>query len=95
MLQGITSAGMLLCSSNEEHTKVEPLSPPPDVPPGELVTFEGHASSPVEAGNRAVKAWKKVSKTLIVNEDKVRVRVSTIRPFGGVRCSAMHLTLVL
>lgn len=64
---------MLLCSNNEDHTKVEPLSPPSGVPPGELVTFEGHASSPVEAGNRAVKAWKRVSKTLEVNEDKVNV----------------------
>lgn len=71
--QGVTSAGMLLCSSNEDHTKVEPLCPPEGVPLGELVTFKGHSSSPVEAGNRAGKAWKKVSKTLAVDETKVRV----------------------
>ena len=62
---------MLLCSSNEDHTKVEPLCPPAGVPLGELVTFEGHLSSPVEAGNRAGKAWKKVSKTLEVDDTKV------------------------
>lgn len=62
---------MVLCSSSEDHTKVEPLCSPAGVPAGELVTFEGHARSPVEAGNRAGKAWKKVSKTLVVNEDKV------------------------
>lgn len=75
-IQGVTSAGMLLCSSNEDHTKVEPLCPPEGVPVGELVTFEGHSSSPVEAGNRAGKAWKKVSKTLAVDETKVRVSSS-------------------
>lgn len=66
------SAGMVLCSSNEDHTKVEPLCPPAGVPAGELVTFEGHAASPVDAGNRAGKAWKKVSKTLVVNDQNVR-----------------------
>lgn len=62
---------MLLCSSNEDHSKVEPLCPPAGVPLGELVTFEGHLPSPVEAGNRAGKAWKKASKTLIVDDSKV------------------------
>ena len=62
---------MLLCSSNEDHSEVEPLCPPAGVPLGELVTFEGHLPSPVDAGNRAGKAWKKASKTLIVDESKV------------------------
>lgn len=63
---------MLLCSSNEDHSKVEPLCPPAGVPLGELVTFEGHLPSPVDAGNRAGKAWKKASKTLIVDDSKVQ-----------------------
>lgn len=62
---------MLLCSSNEDHSKVEPLCPPEGVPLGELVTFEGHLPSPVDAGNRAGKAWKKASKTLVVDDSKV------------------------
>lgn len=70
--QGVLSAGMLLCSSNEDHTKVEPLCPPAGVPIGELVAFEGHLPSPVDAGNRAGKAWKKVAKTLVVGDDKVQ-----------------------
>ncbi len=63
---------MLLCSSNEDHSKVEPLCPPAGVPLGELVTFEGHLPSPVDPGNRAGKAWKKASKTLAVDDTKVR-----------------------
>lgn len=66
------SAGMLLCSSNEDHSKVSPLCPPAGVPLGELVSFEGHLSAPVDAGNRAGKAWKKASKTLVVNDSNVR-----------------------
>ncbi|CAM9666967.1 unnamed protein product [Choristocarpus tenellus] len=62
---------MLLCSSNEDHSKVEPLAPPSGCAVGELVTFEGHLSSPVEAGNRAGKAWKRVASNLKVSEDKV------------------------
>jgi hypothetical protein len=50
---------------------VAPLVPPEGTPLGELVTFEGHAAAPVEAGNRAVKAWKKVAKTVSVGEDGV------------------------
>lgn len=64
---------MLLCSSNEDHSKVEPLCPPAGVPLGELVTFEGHLPSPVDAGNRAGKAWKKASKTLVVDDSKVNL----------------------
>ena len=52
-MRGIASAGMVLCASNEDHTKVSPLKPPAGVPLGELVVFEGHASAPVEPGNRA------------------------------------------
>lgn len=55
-----------------------PLCPPAGVPAGELVTFEGHARSPVEAGNRAGKAWKKASKTLVVNDDNVSRVVSAL-----------------
>lgn len=70
-MRGVESAGMVLCSSNADHTAVAPLVPPADAPLGELITFEGHASSPVDPGNRAVKAWKKVAKTVSVGEDGV------------------------
>ncbi|CAM9820696.1 unnamed protein product [Pylaiella littoralis] len=84
-MKGVTSAGMLLCSSNEDHSKVEPLCPPAGVPLGELVTFEGHLPSPVEAGNRAGKAWKKASKTLIVDDSKVA-------KFSGEKLPATFMT---
>eukprot|EP00752_Nemacystus_decipiens_P008530 g7619.t1 len=84
-MKGITSAGMLLCSSNEDHSKVEPLCPPAGVPLGELVTFEGHLPSPVDAGNRAGKAWKKASKTLVVDE-------SNVAKFSGEKLPAVFMT---
>eukprot|EP00953_Heterococcus_sp_UTEX-ZZ885_P013787 7861-Heterococcus_DN1.PRE.1 len=58
-MRGVESAGMVLCASNSDHTKVSPLKPPSGVPVGELVSFEGHLPAPVDPGNRAVKAWKK------------------------------------
>ncbi|CAM9554279.1 unnamed protein product [Discosporangium mesarthrocarpum] len=70
-MRGVESAGMLLCSSNGDHTEVEPLSPPPGATLGELVTFEGHQQAPIDAGNRAGKAWKRVAGDLKVTEDKV------------------------
>jgi aminoacyl tRNA synthase complex-interacting multifunctional protein 1 len=60
---------MLLCSSNADHTQVIPLSPPDGAPTGELITFEGHASAPVEPGNRATKAFEKVADDLFVDDN--------------------------
>jgi aminoacyl tRNA synthase complex-interacting multifunctional protein 1 len=51
---------MVLCASNAEHTEVKLVQPPEGVPVGELVKFDGHLPEPAAAGNRAVKAWKKV-----------------------------------
>ena len=68
-LKGITSAGMLLCSSNDDHSQVEPLAPPAGVPPGELVTFEGHLAAPIAPGNRAVKAYGKIADDLSVDDE--------------------------
>lgn len=59
-IKGIASAGMLLCSSNGDHTKVEPLRPPSSCIVGEVISFPGYAAEPCEAGNRAVKAFSKV-----------------------------------
>lgn len=38
-MRGIKSHGMVLAASNEEHTVVEPLAPPPGAQPGERVWF--------------------------------------------------------
>ncbi|KAA8497946.1 putative methionine--tRNA ligase [Porphyridium purpureum] len=63
-MRGISSHGMLLCASNEDHSQVDPLTAPEGVPIGALVTFEGHRSEPAPAGNRASKAFDKVAKSL-------------------------------
>jgi tRNA-binding EMAP/Myf-like protein len=70
-MRGVESAGMVLCSSNEDHSQVALLCPPEGAAVGELVSFEGHAPTPVEAGNRAGKAWKKASKNLVVGPDGI------------------------
>ena len=40
-MRGIKSFGMLLCASNEEHTVVEPLTPPEGAEMGERLNFCG------------------------------------------------------
>ncbi|TFJ87351.1 hypothetical protein NSK_001683 [Nannochloropsis salina CCMP1776] len=70
-LKGITSHGMLLCASNEDHTVVKPLSPPPGVALGELITFEGHMAAPEPPGNRAGKAFDRVAEELGAGEDMI------------------------
>lgn len=40
-MRGIMSAGMVLCGSNEDHTKVEILDPPAGAQPGEHLMLEG------------------------------------------------------
>lgn len=70
-LVGITSAGMLLCASNENHSEVAPISPPAGAPLGELVTFDGYESIPVDPGNKATKVWGKIAEDFTVNDDMV------------------------
>ena len=47
-MRGIASNGMLLCASNEEHTEVEPLSPPEDAAPGQRIHFGQEGASQPE-----------------------------------------------
>jgi len=68
-IKGITSHGMLLCASNKEHSVVDPIRPPSGSSIGELITFEGHQNAPIEAGNRASKAFAKVVDDLYVNDN--------------------------
>ncbi len=68
-MRGVTSHGMLLCASNDEHTEVVPLAPPAGAAVGDLVTVEGHASAPEPPGNRAGKAYDRVADELFVDEE--------------------------
>lgn len=70
-MRGVTSHGMLLCASDEQHTNVDPLLPPPDAPIGTLVTFDGHAAAPIAPGNRASKAFDRVVDNLRTTSDGV------------------------
>ena len=70
-MRGVTSHGMLLCASDNEHANVDPLLPPDDAPIGELVTFAGHRVAPVAPGNRATKAFDRVADRLSCREDGV------------------------
>ena len=70
-LEGTPSNGMVLCASSSDHSEVQLVVPPEGAQVGELVTFEGHASEPVDAGNRAVKSWKKVRGNFATDADGV------------------------
>ena len=69
--KGIMSHGMLLCVSNEDHTKVDPLCPPENCPVGELITFDGYKINPAEPGNKATKAYTKIAEEFFVNENSL------------------------
>lgn len=70
-MRGVTSYGMLMCASNEDHTQVDPLSAPADTPIGELITFSGHKASPIDPGNRASKAFDRIAESLRCTDDGV------------------------
>lgn len=70
-MRGVTSHGMLLCVSNEDRTNVDPLSAPDDAPLGELVTFEGHRSAPIDPSNRATKAFDRIAASLKTSSDGI------------------------
>ena len=59
---GFPSHGMVLCASNQEHTKVECVVPPPDCQIGERVMFQGVEMKEPEPENKVAK--KKYFETL-------------------------------
>ena len=79
-MRGVTSQGMLLCASNEDHTVVDPLAAPESAPIGELITFEGHKSDPIAPGNRATKAFDRIADSLKTNDDGIALYEDT--PFA-------------
>lgn len=68
-VKGILSNGMVLCSSNPDHTEVAPLIAPVGSKPGDIVAVEGiRSSEPAEPGNKASKAFARAAEGLFVNE---------------------------
>lgn len=70
-MRGTASHGMLLCVSNDDRTIVDPLAAPKAAPLGELITFEGHKSAPIDPSNRATKAFDKVAGKLKTSEEGI------------------------
>lgn len=72
-MRGIKSHGMLLCASNEEHTAVEPLTPPSGAAIGERIYF-GDNSGQAEAANpnqlQKKKYWEAVQPLLKTDNEK-------------------------
>lgn len=50
-LRDVASEGLVLCASNEDHTRVEPLLPPEGARPGERVSFSGVDGKPEDVLN--------------------------------------------
>ncbi len=67
-LKGWESHGMILCASNDDHTKVEPLRPPKDSKPGDLVYI---GDLPREPATDKKCPWKKICDKLKVNPEKL------------------------
>ena len=61
------SHGMILCTSNKDKSKVEPLRPPEGSAPGDLVYIGDLPREPV-ADKKC--PWDKVCKNLLVNDKK-------------------------
>lgn len=88
-MRGVESAGMLLCASTPDRTKVVPLDPPAACEPGDAITFEGHVHAPEDPSNKATKAWEKVAPDLYVNDEGIATYdgIAFMTPKGPVRSS--------
>ncbi|XP_054734904.1 tyrosine--tRNA ligase, cytoplasmic [Anastrepha obliqua] len=72
-MRGILSEGMVLCTSNPDHTVVEPIIVPASAAPGSRLAFEGYDGNPDEQLNPKKKVWEKLSVDLKTNADGVAV----------------------
>ncbi|XP_075160705.1 tyrosyl-tRNA synthetase [Haematobia irritans] len=72
-MRGILSEGMVLCTSNEDHTVVEPIIVPASAVPGSRLAFEGYSGQPDEQLNPKKKVWEKLSVDLKTNSEGVAV----------------------
>lgn len=66
-MRGIESKGMVLCTSNSDHTVVEPIIVPESSKPGDRIVFEGCGGSPDEQLNPKKKVWEKLQVDLKTN----------------------------
>lgn len=67
-LRDVTSEGMLLCASNEDHTVVEPLIAPAGAKVGECISFSGHDGRPEDVLNPKKKQFEKIAVSLFTDD---------------------------
>lgn len=68
-MRGVTSEGMVMCASSPE--KVEVLTPPLNVVPGDLVHCEGYNRNPDAQLNPKKKIFETVAPDLLTNDQLV------------------------
>ncbi|WZN59172.1 methionine--tRNA ligase [Chloropicon roscoffensis] len=93
-MRGIMSNGMVLCASNEEHTKVDPLRPPAGAPLGEKVQFEGFDGEPIEVINPKKKLLEKLFPDLKTDASGVAVYKNSAFTLGSGTCVGFPSALV-
>jgi methionine--tRNA ligase beta chain len=68
-LRGLQSSGMVLCASNEDHSKVELITPSTPVADGSQLVVEGiDCSEPLNRLNPKKKIWEQVVEHLTTND---------------------------
>ncbi|KAL3365643.1 hypothetical protein AABB24_010660 [Solanum stoloniferum] len=70
-LRDVTSEGMVLCASNEDHTVVEPLIAPEGAKVGECISFAGHGGKPEDVLNPKKKQFEKIAVNLFTDDKGV------------------------
>nr|GMC98388.1 probable methionine--tRNA ligase [Ipomoea batatas] len=70
-LRDVTSEGMVLCASNDDHTVVEPLIAPEGAKVGECVSFSGHDGKPEDVLNPKKKQFDKIAVNLSTDDNGV------------------------
>uniref|UniRef100_A0A1B0B6M3 Tyrosine--tRNA ligase n=1 Tax=Glossina palpalis gambiensis TaxID=67801 RepID=A0A1B0B6M3_9MUSC len=72
-MRGILSEGMVLCTSNADHTIVEPLIVPSSAAAGTRLAFQGYNGQPEEQLNPKKKTWEKLFVDFKTNDDGIAV----------------------
>ncbi|XP_046910617.2 LOW QUALITY PROTEIN: tyrosyl-tRNA synthetase [Dermatophagoides farinae] len=76
-IRGVVSSGMILCASVSEPRKVEPLDPPADSQPGDLILFESftdnkeNTPTTFQIIDPKKKVWEKLKVNLTTSSDRI------------------------
>jgi len=70
-LRDVMSSGLVLCASSQDHTIVEPLTPPEGTIPGGRISFSGFEGKPEDVLNPKKKQLEKITPHLITDDKGV------------------------